>query len=93
MSGNKPFKNKIKEENPKVFVKAEAKKPSRTLEKLEEARKIATVLQEKQKSGTELKAKKRINKTFIDIGCKDQGKAVYIILFAQYYVMYTKVDK
>nr|QZB49220.1 BV-like protein [Cotesia vestalis bracovirus] len=56
MSGNKPFKNKIKEENPKVPVKAEATKPSRTLEKLEKARKIATVLQEKQKSGTELKA-------------------------------------
>lgn len=55
MSGNKTFQNKIKEENPKVSVKAEATKPSRTLEKLEEARKIATVLQEKQKSGTELK--------------------------------------
>ncbi|CAD6243580.1 GSCOCT00014292001.2-RA-CDS, partial [Cotesia congregata] len=56
MSGNKPLKNHISEEKSlKVSVNAEATKPSRTVEKLEEARKIATKLQEKQESGTELK--------------------------------------
>ncbi|CAD6243517.1 GSCOCT00014236001.2-RA-CDS [Cotesia congregata] len=45
MSGNKPLKNHIIEEKSlKVSVNFKATKPSRTVEKLEEARKIATVL-------------------------------------------------
>ncbi|KAH0547132.1 hypothetical protein KQX54_017194 [Cotesia glomerata] len=56
MSRNKPLKNHIiKKISSKVSVNAEATEPSRTVEKLEKARKIATVLQEKQTSGTELK--------------------------------------
>lgn len=56
MNKKNPSKNPIIEKKRRgVSTQAEAEEPSRTIEKLEEARKIAAALQEERKSGTELK--------------------------------------
>nr|ACE75426.1 hypothetical protein GIP_L8_0400 [Glyptapanteles indiensis] len=56
MNKKEPSKNPIIEKKRRgVSTQAEAEEPSRTIEKLEEARKIAAALQEERKSGTELK--------------------------------------
>ncbi|CAD6243653.1 GSCOCT00013093001.2-RA-CDS [Cotesia congregata] len=57
MSEKKSCQKPIIEENKrKVCEQAKVAKPSRTLEKLEEARKIVTDLQEEQKPDTDFKA-------------------------------------
>lgn len=57
MSEKKPCQKPITEEKSrKICDQAKVAKSSRTLEKLEEARKIVTDLEKEQKSGTDLKA-------------------------------------